>query len=331
MEAEIILGIESSCDDTAIAIVTREGKVLASSIAGQEDVHRNFGGVYPEFASRAHVQSILPAIQDTLAKSGLNPEDIGAIGVTRGPGLIGSLLIGLTTASALGLAWDKPVIGINHLRGHLRSADLEEKRLEYPALMLLVSGGHTLLAYLPNKTDIKILGTTRDDSVGEAYDKVARMMNLGFPGGPEIDRLAMAGEAVIKFPRPLLHEGLEFSFSGLKSSVRRYIDSGEPYEPQNLAASFTAACMDVLVAKSRKAIKAHDVKSFAIVGGVSASKQLRGVMAELCEELNVKLCVPPLTWSTDNAAMIALATFDYIDAGVMPEPKGTARLSAEDY
>jgi len=318
--SDLILGIESSCDDPAVAIVDREGFVLSSVVSAQTDIHAEWGGVYPEFASRAHVSSIIPAVKKALEDASITPERIKAIGVTRGPGLIGSLLVGLNTATGLGLAWNKPVIGINHLRGHLRSADLEDSKVTYPSLILLVSGGHTFLAFLKSPSDVTLLGATRDDSVGEAYDKVARMMDLPYPGGPEIDKLAKIGEATIQFPRPMMRDGLEFSFSGLKSSVSRYLSQNPGVKKEDVAASFVEAVLDILMAKCERALLAHSARSLTIVGGVAASPQLRQRASELCDKLSVELCLPPLRWSTDNAAMIALATFDYLDMDTPPKP-----------
>ena len=190
MSKDLILGIESSCDDTAAAVVDREGNVLSSVIASQTHIHSRWGGVYPEFASRAHALTVIPTIERALEEADVAGPDLKAIGVTRGPGLIGSLIVGVNTAAGLGLGWNVPVLGINHLRGHLRSADLVEKRVELPAIVLLVSGGHTFLARMESLTSIQLLGSTRDDSVGEAYDKVARLLGLGFPGGPVVDKLA---------------------------------------------------------------------------------------------------------------------------------------------
>lgn len=330
--AKYVLGIESSCDDTAVAVVTEQGKVLSSVIASQAEIHVQYGGVFPELAGRAHVQSILPAIEKALRDAGITHKELEAIGVTRGPGLIGSLLVGLTTASGLGLGWDLPVIGVNHLRGHLRSADLEEQRVKYPALILLVSGGHTFLAHMKSATEIKLLGSTRDDSVGEAFDKVSRMLGLGYPGGPLLDRAARKGNPTIPFPRPMLHKGLEFSFSGLKSAVARYLDAlEEPPVVEDVAASFVEAAMEILVTKCRKALKKYPVESLVIVGGVAASSQLREQAAELCVKMGVELCLPPLQWSTDNAAMIALATWDYLRWGKHPAPVPQLQLSISDF
>lgn len=318
--SDLILGIESSCDDTAVAIVDRAGSVLSSVVSAQTDIHAEWGGVYPEFASRAHVSSIIPAVEKAMEDACITPDQLRAIGVTRGPGLIGSLLVGLNTATGLGLAWNKPVIGINHLRGHLRSADLESSKVTYPSLVLLVSGGHTFLAFLNSPSEVTLLGATRDDSVGEAYDKVARMMDLPYPGGPEIDKLAKLGEANIEFPRPMIKDGLEFSFSGLKSSVSRYVSQNIHARKEDVAASFVEAVLDILMAKCERALLSHSARSLTIVGGVAASPQLRQRASDLCDELSVDLCLPPLRWSTDNAAMIALATFDYLDLDIPPRP-----------
>jgi N6-L-threonylcarbamoyladenine synthase len=328
---DIVLGIETSCDDTAVALVNSEGTILSSVIASQLKVHEEFGGIYPEFAARAHISAILPTVHEAFKIAGITPNDIKAIGVTRGPGLIGSLLVGLNTAKGLSLGWNKPVIGINHLRGHLRSADLEQQRVKYPATVLLVSGGHSLLAYMKNPSEIELLGTTSDDSVGECYDKVGRMLGLGYPGGPVVDRLAKQGMASIPFPRPVINKGLEFSFSGLKSAVARYMDGNPDAVHADIAASFVKAVMEVLMKKSKIALTKYPSKSFVIVGGVAASPQLREEAGKLCEKLNTELCLPPLRWSTDNAAMIALATFDYMELSKFKEPVADLQLKITDF
>ena len=328
---DIVLGIETSCDDTAVALVDSEGIILSSVIASQLHIHAEFGGIYPEFAARAHISAILPAVHEVFKIAGITPYDIKAIGVTRGPGLIGSLLVGLNTAKGLGLGWNKPVIGINHLRGHLRSADLEQKRVKYPATVLLVSGGHTLIAYMKNTTEIEILGATSDDSVGECYDKVGRMLGLGYPGGPVVDRLAMKGSATIPFPRPVINKGLEFSFSGLKSAVARFMDADQDALHEDIAASFVKTVMEVLIKKSHVALTNYPSKSFVIVGGVAASPQLREEAGKLCERLNIELCLPPLRWSTDNAAMIALSTFDYLNLSIKKSPVADLQLTIIDF
>jgi N6-L-threonylcarbamoyladenine synthase len=308
----LVLGVETSCDDTAVALVDPKGGVIASCVASQAALHTNYGGVYPELASRAHIDKILPTVQAVLSDSGARPRDLAAIGVTRGPGLIGSLMVGLNTACGLGHGWGVPVVGVNHLRGHLRSADLEESRVKFPAIVLLVSGGHTLLARLESTSDIHLIGSTVDDSAGEAYDKVARMMDLGYPGGPIIDRLAAGGTPTKRFPRPMLRQGLDFSFSGLKTAVKYYLADTPDARPEDVAASFVEACLDVLISKCRAALEKFPVSSLVVVGGVAASPQLRAAAAELCEDLGVELCLPPVKWSTDNGAMIGLATWDYL-------------------
>jgi N6-L-threonylcarbamoyladenine synthase len=251
--------------------------------------------------------------------------------VTRGPGLIGSLMVGLSTACGLGHGWGVPVVGVNHLRGHLRSADLEEARVRYPALVLLVSGGHTQLARLETPGDIKLIGSTLDDSVGEAYDKVARMLGLGYPGGPIIDRLAAGGTPSVRFPRPMRGRGLDFSFSGLKTAVDRYLVATPGAEPADVAASFVEACLDVLIAKCRSALGEYPASSLVVVGGVAASPQLRAAAAELCAGLGVELCLPPLKWSTDNGAMIGLATWDYLKRDITGTLEPMPGLGIEEF
>jgi N6-L-threonylcarbamoyladenine synthase len=328
----LVLGIETSCDDTSVAVVDPDGVVRAAATASQAAIHNRYGGVYPEMASRAHVDKILPTVRMVLEDSGVDPRTLDAVGVTRGPGLIGSLTVGVNTAVGLGQAWGVPVIGVNHLRGHLRSADLEERRTTYPALILLVSGGHTLLARMTGPGDIRLVGTSVDDSVGEAYDKVARMLGLGYPGGPVVDRLARSGQPSILFPRPMLRDGLNFSFSGLKTAVRYYLAAdGGRTPPEDVAASFVAACMDVLVAKCRRALAQDGADSLVVVGGVAASPQLREAATELCAETGVRLCLPPLRWSTDNGAMIAMATWDYLSAGQLIPAVERSSLTVEAY
>lgn len=329
---DLVMGIETSCDDTGVALVDKFGNVISSKLATQHEIHTKYGGVFPELASRAHLETILYTVDEVILEANISPSTIKAIGVTRGPGLIGSLLVGLNTATALGMSWSVPVIGINHLRGHLRSADLEEKRVKYPAVVLLVSGGHTILAYMKSNTDIKIIGSTRDDSTGEAYDKVGRMLELPYPAGPVVDKLAMKGSAKnIRFPRPMIKKGYEFSFSGLKSAVSRYLEETEHAVTEDVAASFVDATMDVLLTKSERALKEYNPTSLVIVGGVSASPQLRSFGQDLCDKLGTELCLPPLKWSTDNAAMIAMAAWDYLDHGISPPPTPELQLSISDY
>lgn len=329
---DLILGIESSCDDTAVALVDLTGTVVSSVKVDQHLIHQPHGGIYPEFASRAHVAAILPALDEAFLKAMITPRRLRAIGVTRGPGLIGPLLVGLNTAAGLSISWGIPAIGINHLRGHVRSADLDNARIKYPATILLVSGGHTILAYMPSFGSISLLGTTRDDSVGEAYDKVARMLGLGFPGGPAIDKLAMEGKPLIPFPRPMLKAGLDFSLSGLKSAVSRHLAAKDgSLVAEDVAASFVEAVMEILTVKCRRALQLKHSASLVIVGGVATSPQLRARAEALCGEMGVDLCLPPLRWATDNAAMIALAAGDYLREGKFPRLVPETTLSIEDY
>lgn len=330
MTKSVVLGIESSCDDTSVALVTRDGEILSCVTASQVEVHRPWGGVYPELASRAHVEAILPTVEAAMETAGVPRAELRAIGVTRGPGLIGSLLVGLNTAAGLGMAWNVPVVGVNHLRGHLCSADLGEGRVVYPAIVLLVSGGHTLLVRMTAPGTIELLGSTIDDSVGEAYDKVARMLDLGYPGGPVIDRLAKDGVPEIPFPRPMLREGLNFSFAGLKTSVATYLDRNPETPNETVAASFVAACLDVLITKCRRALQSQPACSLVIVGGVAASPQLRSAAQSLADETGVELCLPPQKWATDNGAMIALTAWDYLDLAAPPLLRAEPRLSIAD-
>lgn len=325
---ELVLGIETSCDDTSVALVDRNGTVAAIKTVSQFEIHDAFGGVYPELASRAHLEAILPTIEGVMAEASVTPADLTAIGVTRGPGLIGSLLVGLSTAEALSMGWGVPAYGVNHLRGHIRSAELEQGKTEFPAVVMLVSGGHTLIAELTDPWSYRLLGTTRDDSVGESYDKVARMLGLGMPGGPAIDKAAKRGTAVLRLPRPMKNEGYEFSFSGLKSSVARHVEQHPDVSLEDMSASFVASCMDVLAAKADRALSECKPRSLVIVGGVAASPQLRDAMSEIANRHGVELCLPPVKWATDNAAMIAMATWDYIERGIQPglEPKPNLSL-----
>ncbi len=311
-KGELILGVETSCDDTSLALVDESGLVISEKTINQFEIHSGYGGVYPELASRAHVHALLPAVRSVLDDAQVQGPDLRAIGVTRGPGLIGSLLAGVNFAAGLAAGWNVPIYGVNHLRGHLRSVDLGEKRLSYPALVLLVSGGHTFLAYLKDQHSIELLGSTRDDSVGESYDKVARMMDLGFPGGPAVDKLAKIGTPRVKFPRPLIKDGFEFSFSGLKSSVARHLEQNPDDDKADVCAAFVEACIDVLMTKSRRALRQYPSKSFAIVGGVAASPQIRQEAQQLAQQEGAILCLPPLKWAADNGAMIALAAWDYV-------------------
>jgi N6-L-threonylcarbamoyladenine synthase len=327
--ARLILGVETSCDDTAAAVVSEDLRVLSNVVSSQMEMHSRYGGVVPEMASRVHVSEVIPVIDKAMSQAGVTPADLTAIAVTRGPGLMGSLLVGISAAKALALAWNKPIIAINHLEGHLASAALGSEPLQYPCLVLLVSGGHTMLANVAAPGRYTLLGSTRDDSAGEAYDKLARLLGLGYPGGPAIDKLARQGQDILNFPRPMIHDGLEFSFSGLKTSVANYVRRTPDYDVKNVAASFAAAVMDVLIAKIERALEHGSFASVAVVGGVAASPVLRERLAKMSERRAVKVCLPPPSMATDNAAMIAAAAWpqflahgaDGLDFGADPQWK----------
>lgn len=331
ISGDLILGIETSCDDTSVALVDRDGGVQICETVSQFAIHAEYGGVFPELASRAHLQAILPTVETVLESIEGDLGRVSAIGVTRGPGLVGSLLIGVSTAQALGAAWNKPVIGVNHLRGHLRSPDLEEKRVEYPAILLLVSGGHTFICFMKSNFDFEVLGTTRDDSIGESYDKVARMLDLGMPGGPAVDKAAANGRPTYNFPRPMINVGYEFSFSGLKSSVARLLEKNELVSKEDVSSSFVVACLQIIEAKLSRAIQEFSPKSLVVVGGVAASPQVRELVEDICRKHQIRACLPPRKWATDNAAMVALAAWDYVAEGVRTDPKANPNLSFTDW
>lgn len=310
----LVLGLESTCDETAAAVVRDGRSVLSETIASQVDLHAIYGGVVPEIASRAHIENLLPVLRRTLEEANLALADLDAIAVAARPGLIGSLVVGLTAAKTLAWALGKPLVGVDHVHAHLYSVLLDsEQEVPLPAVGLVVSGGHTSLYLVRTWTDITPLGRTIDDAVGEAYDKVAAMLNLGYPGGPVIDRLAGEGDAAaVRFPRPMLGgESLDFSFSGLKTAVLYHVrgHAGRQRDPARLSeqeirdvcASFQAACVETLIRKLRRAIKRTGARSVIVGGGVSANRGLRQAVTGL----PVPVFVPPLRYCTDNAAMTA--------------------------
>ena len=316
-----ILGIESSCDDTAAAVVAN-GKVLSSEIFSQQ-VHTRFGGVVPELASRAHQQRIVPMVRTALQKADIAPSDLTAVAVTRGPGLAGSLLVGLGFARAYAFGLGVPVVGINHLEGHICSALINRDLPEYPWLCLIVSGGHTQLVLVEGGLALRILGTTRDDAAGEAFDKVARLLDLDYPGGPAIDRLAAQGDpAFHHFPRARL-DGYDFSFSGLKTSVLYYLNRlGEKKRTvlmqrhlPDICASFQEAVVDMLIDALHRAIEETGVRDVHVVGGVSANSRLRKRAETLGETCGVRMHIPPPAYCIDNAAMIAFAAYIRLSIG----------------
>ena len=305
-----ILAIESSCDETAAAVVNNGREVLSNVISSQIELHKLYGGVVPEIASRKHIEKINQVIEEDMTL-----DDIDAIGVTYGPGLVGALLVGVAEAKAIAYAKKLPLVGVHHIEGHISANYIEHPSLEPPFLCLVVSGGHTHLVCVKEYGEYEILGRTRDDAAGEAYDKVARAIGLGYPGGPKIDRLAKEGNPdAVKFPRAHI-EGApyDFSFSGLKSAVLNYINGcqmkGQTYNPADIAASFQKAVVDVLVENSMNAAAEFDMNKFAIAGGVASNSALREGMKEACQERGIEFYYPSPIYCTDNAAMIGTAAY----------------------
>ncbi|MFA9564894.1 MAG: tRNA (adenosine(37)-N6)-threonylcarbamoyltransferase complex transferase subunit TsaD, partial [Acidimicrobiales bacterium] len=274
------------------------------------DLHARYGGVVPEIASRAHEELLIPVVAQAVVEAGLTDADIEAVGATYGPGLVGSLLVGVSAAKTLALAWDVPFIAVNHLEAHLYAALLEEPNLELPVVVLLVSGGHTMLVRMDGHGRYEVLGATVDDAAGEAFDKVARFLGLGYPGGPAIDAIAMEGDAdAIAFPRAMKDEGLDFSFSGLKTAVVNYVRKHPDAATPDVAASFQEAVVDVLVAKARDAARASGAKGICLAGGVAANSVLRERMLDVCVEDGIRGLLPARSMCTDNAAMVAAAAW----------------------
>ena len=305
-----ILGIETSCDETAAAVVAGGTQVLSSVVSSQVDLHARHGGVVPEIASRAHTELLLPVVAEATVEAGIEDSEITAVAVTIGPGLAGALLVGVASAKALALAWDVPFIGINHLEAHLYAAFLEEPDLEPPLAVLLVSGGHTMLVAFEGHGKYRVLGGTIDDAAGEAFDKVARHLGLGYPGGPVIDHLATKGDPhAIDFPRAMRNEGYDFSFSGLKTSVINHTRKNPDSSPEDIAASFQEAVVDVLVQKARKAARDIGASGLCLAGGVAANSSLRERVLDACIEDGIRPFIPSRSMCTDNAAMVASAAY----------------------
>lgn len=314
-----ILAIETSCDETSAAVVVNGTKVLSNIISSQIDLHEKFGGVVPEIASRKHIEKISPVISEALETAGLNFEDMDAIAVTYAPGLVGALLVGLSTAKAIAFAMNKPLIGVHHIEGHIAANFIENPDFKPPFICLVASGGHTHLVLVKDYGVYEVLGKTRDDAIGEAFDKVARTIGLGYPGGPKIDKLAKSGNAhAIEFPRTYLEGNTyDFSFSGIKSAVLNYINQcqmkNEKICEADIAASFQSAVVEVVVNKTIKAAKILGISKIAIAGGVAANSCLREEMLKACNGENFSLNYPSVILCTDNAAMIgAAAYFDYL-------------------
>lgn len=307
-----ILAIESSCDETSMAIVKNGCEVVSFTVLTQMDTHAEFGGVVPEIASRMHTENITMVLDETLKKSNLTKDDVNAIAVTYAPGLLGSLLVGLECAKTIALVWNKPLIKVNHTIGHIYANNLM-KKMEFPLLALIVSGGHTDMVIMKDDYEFEKLGSSLDDSIGEVYDKVARVLGLKYPGGPNIDRLAALGKNTYNLPKPVNDDTYNFSFSGLKSAVINLVHNeeqrGNVINKENLACSFQYTAVDELVRKAQLAIKNTGVKRMIIAGGVSANKYLREQMQILCDKYDIDLTIPDVKYCTDNAAMIAAAAY----------------------
>ena len=328
MSQPLVLGIETSCDETAVGIV-RGRTLLANVIASSVEEHARFGGVVPEIASRAHLEAMPSVINEALKVAGVSLNDLDAIGVTAGPGLIGALLVGTSAAHGLSLALDKPLYGVNHLSSHLAVDALDESRALTPAIGLLVSGGHSSIIQMSDMArSVHVLGETIDDAAGEAFDKIARILELDFPGGPAIDRLAREGDAdAIEFPRGLANSEYNFSFSGLKTAVARYLKETPLAHKADVAASFQEAIVDVLLEKALRACRETGIEALIIAGGVAANSRLRTVAAERCRAAGVELRTPTVALCTDNGAMVAAMTSLAVSGGIAPSQVGFPTLS----
>lgn len=318
-EDVIILAIESSCDETAAAVVKNGRKVLSNVIYSQIDLHTVYGGVVPEIASRKHIEKINQVVDQALKNANMTLQDVTAVAVTYGPGLVGALLVGVSAAKALAFAAQKPLVGVHHIEGHISANYIENPELEPPFLCLVVSGGHSHLVMVKDYGEYEILGKTRDDAAGEAFDKVARAIGLGYPGGPKIDKVSREGNPdAIRFPRAKVEDSVyDFSFSGLKSAVLNYLNGcqmkGESFSQADVAASFQKAVVDVLVDHSMQGVKTYGMKKFAVAGGVASNSHLREALTEACRKNKVTFYHPSPAYCTDNAAMIgAAAYYEYI-------------------
>ncbi|HHL39251.1 MAG TPA: tRNA (adenosine(37)-N6)-threonylcarbamoyltransferase complex transferase subunit TsaD [Deltaproteobacteria bacterium] len=322
----LVLGIESSCDDTAAAVVEDGARLLSSVVSSQDDIHGRYGGVVPELASRRHIETVIPVVEEALSRAGLSLEEIDAIGVTRGPGLVGSILVGLSFAKAIAYVSGKPFVGVNHIEAHSMAAFIDGgeggQAPCFPLVALIVSGGHTTLLEYTSHCDYRVLGQTRDDAAGEAFDKAAKLLGLGFPGGAAIDRAAGGGDAsAVPFKRPMLEDkkNLDFSFSGIKTAVLNHISGlGRPPAPSetaDIAASFQEAVVDVLVEKAFRALGATGSDTLIVAGGVACNSRLRARLAERAASGRVRLFIPPPRLCSDNAAMVAAAAYHMLKNG----------------
>ena len=312
MKDTYILGIESSCDETSCSIVKNGCEEIATIISSQIDIHKDYGGVVPEIASRNHVKNVTFVIEECLEKAKMSMDEIDAIAITYGPGLIGSLLVGVEAAKTLSFIYDKPLIPVHHIAGHIYANSLV-KEMQFPLLALVVSGGHTELIKMDKHYSFNKLGGTLDDAIGECYDKVARVINLEYPGGPKVDKLAHSGKCSYKLPVPLKDDSYNFSFSGLKSAVINLVHNeeqrGNPIIKEDLAASFQKVAISEIINKTKKALEEGNIKNLIVAGGVAANQGLREEVEKMCSELNVEYTFPPMKYCTDNAAMIAAAGY----------------------
>lgn len=309
MKKDIItLGIESSCDETSVSVVKNGREVLSNVINSQIEIHKRFGGVVPEIASRNHVEAISAVTKEALDKAGITFEDIDVIACTYGPGLVGALLVGVAYAKALSFALNKPLVGVNHIQGHIAANYITYKELKPPFLCVIISGGHTHLVHIKDYTEFEILGKTRDDAIGEAFDKVARVIGLEYPGGPKIDKLAKEGTANIELPHTYF-DNLDFSFSGIKTAILNLHHKNPDINKADLCASFEQTATDMLITNTKKAIKELKIDKVALAGGVSANSYIRQRYKELGEELDINIYYPEISLCTDNAAMIASAGY----------------------
>ena len=319
-----ILAIETSCDETSVAVVRNGKKVLSNIVTSQIDTHKKYGGVVPEIASRQHIEVIIQVLEESLVEANITLEEINAICVTQGPGLIGSLLIGVNVAKTLSYVLNKPLIAAHHIAGHIYASNIE-KDIQYPAISLVVSGGHTELVLLKDELDFEILGCTQDDAVGEAYDKVARQLSLEYPGGPKVDKLAREGDDSYNLPRAMIDsDDYNFSFSGLKSAVINLIHNanqrGEVISSVNLAASFQSAVVDVLETKTKKAIENYKPNQLIVAGGVAGNSEVRKRITKLANEMDVDISIPNMEYCSDNAAMMGVVGYFYYKKQLFTNP-----------
>ena len=304
----LVLALETSCDETSVAIVRDGTEVLSNVVSSQVELHAEFGGVVPEVASRAHLELLEPVVAASMAEAGVGPDQLTGVAATHGPGLIGALLVGVSAAKAMALAWDVPYIGVNHMEGHLFATFLDRPDIELPLVVLLVSGGHTMLVQVEERGRYRLLGSTTDDAAGEAFDKVARYLGLGYPGGPVIDRMAALGDRqAVAFPRGYMNDSLDFSFSGMKTAVINYVRKHPDTTNEDLAASFQEAVVDVLVTKTITAAQRVGARTVCVGGGVAANSRLRERLVDEATAAGFDSLVPQREFCTDNAAMIASA------------------------